>query len=83
MSTLVEPCLLRLQNKHPKMISARSKRNPRIEPITIPAMAPPLSPCPWMLLFEPVPLFGEEVALAVAVEVKTLAIEEKTGSVTS
>lgn len=81
MSTLVGPCRLRLQNMHAKMMRPNSRRKPMIEPMTIPAMAPPLSPCPR--LFEPVPLFGEEVALAVAVEVKTSAMEEKTGSVTS
>jgi len=56
--------------------------NPRIEPITIPAIAPALRPLP-LPLDEPALalLVGEEVGLAV--EEKTSAIDEKTGSVTS
>lgn len=63
------------------MINPNSSKAPRIEPITIPAIAPPLSPLPP----------PEDPAAAVVpvgedagrVEEKTTAIEEKTGSVTS
>jgi len=65
------------------MIRASNSRNPSMEPITIPAIAPPLRPCPSSF-DAPAPalalLLGEEVA--VAVEVKTSAIEEKTGKST-
>ena len=66
------------------MIRPSNSRNPTIDPMTIPAIAPPLRPC-LPPLDAPVPalalLLGEEVGLAV--EVKTSAIEEKTGKVTS
>lgn len=52
--------------------------------MTMPAIAPPLNPLP-PLLEEAAPPVGEEVdvTVAVAVEEKTSAMDEKTGSVTS
>lgn len=84
MRTFPEPRCFRLLVTA-NMIRPKSRRNPRIEPMTIPAIAPPLNPLPPLLLLslleEDVPAVGDEVA--VAVEVKTSAIDEKTGNVTS
>ncbi len=67
---------------HARIIRPSSRRNPSIEPTTIPAIAPPLRPFPSPLDAPALALLvGEEVGLAV--EEKTSAIEEKTGSVTS
>lgn len=76
---------LLLRNMQQKMISPRSKRNPRIDPTTIPAMAPPLRPRRSGLTVAGVVLspVGDEPALLVVVVEKRLAIVEKTGRVTS
>ncbi len=66
-----------------RTMRAQSSRNPRIDPITIPAMAPPLRPLSWPL--EPAApavelLVGDEVG--VAVDESRPEMVEKTGRAT-
>jgi hypothetical protein len=60
----------------------RSRRNPTIEPITMPAIAPPLSPePPWEAAL--VPVLVDDAPPEVAVDDDNrLEIVEKTGNVT-
>lgn len=72
---------LRLSRKQAKMINAKRSKNPSMDPMTMPAMAPPLSPWPPVLDPTVAPAVEEEVGLE-RVEEKTSTMEENTGKVT-
>lgn len=77
------PCLLLRMKMQQAINRARSKRKPTIEPMTIPAIAPPLNPDPlWEVALLPVLVPVDDALLAVDVADNRLEIVEKTGNVT-